>query len=314
MRNIIKKMDHYTNLDSHLSRTEHMTDFTQPIRTYLEEPSAPTIKLPTGACDAHVHVFGPGARFPYAPTRSFTPVDAPKEKLFALHKKLGIERCVIVQSAVHGLDNSVMEDAIQAGGGNYLGIALTPADVTDSELRRLADAGIRGVRFNFMKSLGPATDPAKVVALTRRLEPLGMHLQVHFEPGLIDDLAPFFKQCPTPVVIDHMARLDATLGIDQPVFKSLCKLLELPRFMVKISGIDRIDATPPYKAGIEFARHLATHYTDRCVWGTDWPHPNHTHIPDDGQLVDSLSQIMPDARTMAQILVHNPESLYRFET
>ena len=289
-----------------------MTDLTQPIRTYLETPSLPTLRLPAGTCDAHVHVFGPGERFPYAATRSFTPVDAPKEKLFALHQRLGVERCVIVQSAVHGLDNSVMEDAIQAGAGKYLGIALTSADVADSELKRLADAGIRGVRFNFMKQLGPATDPVKVIELTKRLEPLGMHLQVHFEPGLIDELGPYLKQCPTTVVIDHMARLDATLGIKQPVFQSLCKLLALPRFMVKISGIDRIDATPPYKAGIEFARHLATHHTDRCVWGTDWPHPNHTHIPDDGQLVDSLQQIMPDAKTQEQILVHNPQSLYRF--
>jgi len=287
---------------------------TEPIRTYLEKPSTPKIKLPAGACDAHVHVFGPAKTFPFAATSTINPVDAPKEKLFALHKQLGIDRCVIVQSAVHGLDNTVVEDAIKAGEGRYLGVALVRTDTPDSELKRLATAGFRAVRFNFMSHLGPATDPADLVGLSQRLEPLGMHLQVHFDPALIDELSPYFKRCATPVVIDHMARVDAAKGIEQPAFQSLCRLLDLPGFFVKISGIDRIDPTPPYLQGIPCAAYLATKHTERCVWGTDWPHPNHTHIPDDGTLVDALAQIASNPETLRQILVVNPQKLYRFNT
>ena len=118
-----------------------------PILTYNPETQAPALVLPQGACDSHVHVFGPGAKFPYAASRSFTPVDAPKEALFALHRTLGVSRCVIVQTLVHGYDNRAVEDAIAAGGGNYLGVALAPLDVTDAELVRLAAAGIRGAAY-----------------------------------------------------------------------------------------------------------------------------------------------------------------------
>jgi len=308
MQNNTKKMYQHTGELIPTNRTA----MTEPIRTYLEKPSTPLLKLPAGACDAHVHVFGPAKIFPFAATSNINPVDAPKEKLFSLHKQLGIERCVIVQSAVHGLDNRVVEDAIQAGEGRYLGVALVRTDIADSELMRLADVGFRAVRFNFMKHLGPGTDPADVAQLSKRLEPLGMHLQVHFDPALIDELVPYFKQCVTPVVIDHMARVDAAQGIEQPAFQTLCKLLQTPRFFVKISGIDRIDPTPPYSQGIPLARHLAAEHTDRCLWGTDWPHPNHTHIPDDGVLVDALTQIAPNPDRLHQILVDNPQKLYRF--
>jgi 2-pyrone-4,6-dicarboxylate lactonase len=143
-------------------------DLAKTVLTYVPSPRAPSLRLPKGACDSHVHVFGPAPRFPYAAGRNFTPVDAPKEKLFALHRLLGVERCVIVQSAVHGMDNAVVQDAIAAGGGRYLGIALVPVNVADGELQRLAAAGFRGVRFNFMKHLPPA-DPQAILGLTQRL-------------------------------------------------------------------------------------------------------------------------------------------------
>lgn len=286
-----------------------------PALTWMREPSRPTLSLPPGACDAHVHVFGPASRFPFSPTRGFTPVDAPKEALFALHRRLGISRCVIVQTALHGLDNAVVEDAIRAGGGAYLGIALVPVDVPDAELRRLATAGFRGVRFNFMKHLGQAASVDEILALTHRLAPLGMHLQVHFESSLVHELSAPLARSAVPVVIDHMGRVDARLGADHADFAALEALLANPLFHVKISGIDRIDAAPPhtdYAHGVALARRLLERFPDRCLWGTDWPHPNHTHIPDDGVLTDALARIAPDAALRERLLVTNPNALYRF--
>jgi 2-pyrone-4,6-dicarboxylate lactonase len=288
-----------------------------PVLTYDPQPRQPALRLPAGACDAHVHVFGPAARFAYAATRSFTPVDAPKAQLFALHRTLGIERCVIVQSLLHGFDNAVVEDAIAAGGGRYLGIALVPVDVADGELARLARAGFRGVRFNFMPGQAGA-DPEQVIALTRRLAPHGLHLQVHWVPGaLIHQLAGPLARSAVPVVIDHMARVDATLGADHPDFVALLKLLRNTLFRVKISGIDRVDARPlepgRYPRGVAVARLLVQEFPGQCLWGTDWPHPTHTHVPDDAALVEALAEIAPSTEALHQLLVRNPAGFYRFQ-
>jgi 2-pyrone-4,6-dicarboxylate lactonase len=292
------------------------TDCSHPILTYDPQPRAPRLALPPLACDSHVHVFGPAARFPYAASRNFTPVDAPREALFALHAKLGIGRCVIVQSAVHGFDNRAVEDAIAAGGGRYLGVALVPVDVADAELARLAGAGFRGVRFNFMKHLAGAPDVASVVALTPRLRAHGLHLQVHFASELVHELGAPLAKSAVPVVIDHMGRVDARRGADHADFRALFALLANPLFRVKVSGIDRIDATPTaapgYDAGVALARRLVEAYPERCFWGTDWPHPNHTHVPDDAALVEALGRIAPSQPLREQLLVTNPANFYRF--
>ncbi|MFT4269354.1 MAG: amidohydrolase family protein [Xenophilus sp.] len=284
----------------------------EAILTYDPSPRVPALRLPPLACDAHVHVFGPAARFPYAQERGFTPADAPRERLFALHRTLGIGRCVIVQSAVHGFDNRVVEEAVAAGRGRYLGVALIRPGVADAELARLAAAGMRGVRFNFMSHL-PATPVDEVIALTRRLAPHGMHLQVHFDGRLVHELAAPLKRSAVPVVIDHMGRVDARLGPDHADFRALHALLRDPRFRVKISGIDRVDPAPPYDQGAALARLLVQDYPERCLWGTDWPHPSHTHVPDDAALVDALSRIAPDEGLRERVLVLNPRDFYRFE-
>jgi 2-pyrone-4,6-dicarboxylate lactonase len=290
---------------------------TTPTQTFMPKPSAPRLRLPAHACDTHVHVFGPTARFAYASTRNFTPVEAPKELLFALHKQLGIERCVIVQSMIHGLDNSVVADAIDAGHGHYLGVALAPVEVSTQELQQLAAQGFRAVRFNFMKHLGMGANPQALVDLTHRLADQQMHLQVHFEASMIDDLAPWLQRSAVPVVIDHMARVDATQGLQGAAFQTLCRLLDASNFHVKVSGIDRVNeklplASPPYQQGVVLANHLVQRFPEQCLWGTDWPHPNHTHIPDDGCLVDALTDIAPTPAQLQQLLVDNPERLYRF--
>lgn len=283
------------------------------IPTWNPRQRRPALELPPLACDTHVHVFGPAERFPLAAAKPPVPADAPKEALFALHRTLGIARCVIVQSMVHGLDNRVVEDAIRAGGGRYLGVALVPADVPDAELQRLAEAGFRGVRFHFMKHLGPQADVAQVVRLTERLAAFGMHLQVHFESSLVHALAEPLARSRVPVVIDHMGRVDARLGPDHPDFAALEELLRNPLFRIKVSGIDRIDPVPPYTQGIALARRLVERYPAQCLWGTDWPHPNHTHVPDDAMLVEALAQIAPTAALREQLLVTNPQEFYRFK-
>ena len=283
----------------------------QEILTYDPAPRTPVFTPPPLACDSHVHVFGPASRFPFAEKRSFTPVDTPRETLFALHRKLGIERCVIVQSAVHGMDNRVVEDAIAAGGGNYLGVALVPADVPDAELARLAAAGFRGVRFNFMAHL-PGTPVEDVIALTRRLAPLGLHLQGHFDSRLVHTVGAALAGSAVPVVIDHMGRVDASLGAGHEDFTALLRLMDKPLFRVKVSGVDRIATRDSYPRGVALARILVESFGDRCLWGTDWPHPNHTHVPDDAALVDLLPLIAPDADARHRLLVTNPADFYRF--
>ena len=282
--------------------------------SFNPSPSAPKLRLPALACDAHVHVFGPQRVFPFAANRPFTPADAPKETLFALHAALGIGRCVIVQSSCHGFDNTVVADAVAAKSGAYCGVALLPTTVDDAELQRLDALGFRGVRFNFMHHLGTAAPIADVIALGDRLARMGWHLQIHFDSTRIADLVPWLERCAVPVVIDHMGRVDASLGLDQPAFRQLRDLLHKRKFWVKVSGVDRVSRRPPpHEDAIPFARTLVTEFGDRTLWGTDWPHPNPAAgIPDDGVLVDLLGEIAPAESQRHALLVDNPRRLYGF--
>ena len=290
-----------------------MSSTPPPPPSYHLAPRRPKLALPAAACDAHMHVFGPQSRFPFAPGRSFTPCEAPKEKLFALHELLGIERGVVVQSNAHGVDNSVTEDVLTARKGAYLGIALVSVTVSDAELRRLDAAGFRGARFHFMRHLGASTPIEDVVAFGSRLADLGWHLVLHFEGAHIHELALAMLRAPVPVVVDHMARIDASRGVDQPDFRKLLELLRNDRIWVKVSGAERVSRTgPPYADAIPFARALVESAGERVLWGTDWPHPNLSHVPDDGLLVDLLASIAPTEAERQALLVTNPERLYRF--
>lgn len=285
---------------------------TELIKTYFDTVSKPTLLLPALACDAHCHIFGPSDLFKYDPSRTFTPVDAPKEKLFALHELLGIQRCVIVQSALHGFDNAVVVDAMKARPAKYLGVALKPANTSFDELKVMEQQGFRAIRFNFMAHLKTADSIEDIISLTHRLAPIGMHLQVHFSSDLIHSLAPHLEKAVCPVVIDHIARVDAARGADHEDFKALVKLLKNPNFYVKVSGVDRISQSPPYLEGVNLAKILIDEFTDRCVWGTDWPHPNHHHIPDDAVLVDAIARIADTTEKIKKLMVDNPALLYRF--
>ena len=284
-----------------------------PLPSFHPSPGKPKLRLPGGACDSHVHVFGPSSVFPYAKDAPFVPADAPKDKLFALHAHLGIEHCVIVQSTCHGHDNRVVADALKAKNGTYCGIALAPVSVDHAELKRLDALGFRGLRFNFMKHLGGGPKIEEVIALGARLAPLEWHLQLHFESSLIHELAPWLRRSAVPVMIDHMARVDASRGLDQPDFRALLELMEDRRMLVKVSGAERCSKqSAPYRDAVPLAAKLVAEFGSRTFWGTDWPHPNLNHIPDDGVLADLLSEIAPSEAQRQALLVDNPRRFYRY--
>jgi 2-pyrone-4,6-dicarboxylate lactonase len=283
--------------------------------SYMAHPGKPKLKLPKGACDSHFHVFGPQAAFPYAAERSYTPpADAPKEALFRLHAHLGIERGVVVQSAVHALDNSASADLIAARPQAYRGVALIKTDIEEVALRTLHRQGFRGARFHFMKHLASGATIEEILSFARRLAAIGWHLQIHMESALIGEMAGALARSPVPIVIDHMGRVDASLGLEQKGFLDLLSLLKAKHIWVKVSGSERASRqASPWRDAVPFARKLVAEHGDRALWGTDWPHPNLKTVPDDGVLVDLLAEIAPSEAERKALLVDNPQRFYGFQ-
>jgi 2-pyrone-4,6-dicarboxylate lactonase len=276
-------------------------------------PSKPRFAAPAGAVDAHCHVFGPEARFPFAPERKYTPCDAPKEKLFELRRFLGFSRNAIVQASCHGTDNRALVDALEGSGGTARGVAVVSPTISDGELKALDRAGVRGVRFNFLPRLVDATPREAFIAIAQRIKPLGWHTVVYFEAPMLDTMTPFLKALPTTIVLDHMSVPDVKKGAEHADFRRYVALLaEEPRIWVKVTCPERLSARgPPYDDVIPFARRLVDAFPDRVLWGTDWPHPNMTtHVPDDGALVDMIPKFAPSAAQQKALLVDNPMRLY----
>ena len=277
-------------------------------------PRKPSFRPPPGAVDAHCHVFGPGDIFPYAPERKYTPTDAPKEKLWALRDFLGFQRNVIVQGTCHGSDNRALVDALRASHGLARGVATVSRDITDSQLADLHDAGVRGVRFNFVKRLVDVTPPAVLHEIATRIRPLGWHVVVYFEAQDLPELASFFTSLPTIVVVDHMGRPDVRLPVDGPEFDRFVRFMgSHHNVWSKVSGAERLSVSGPpgYTDFVPFARRIVETYPNRVLWGTDWPHPNmKSHMPDDGDLVNLLSSIAPTPELQRALLVDNPNRLY----
>jgi len=284
-------------------------------------PSIPRFRVPDGAVDAHCHVFGPGAVFPYAPERKYTPCDASKDQLFALRDRLGFARNVIVQATCHGADNRALVDACLASNGRARGVATVRRSVTDDELRHLHVAGVRGVRFNFVKRLVDFTPKDELLEIAGRIAGLGWHVVVYFEAADLPELWDFFTALPTTVVVDHMGRPDVTKPVDGPEFALFERLLaEHPNVWSKVSCPERLSVSGPraqdgerdaYRDVVPFARRLVETFPDRVLWGTDWPHPNlKDHMPDDGLLVDFIPHIAVNAELQRRLLVDNPMRLY----
>jgi 2-pyrone-4,6-dicarboxylate lactonase len=285
------------------------------------DPSTPRFQVPAGAVDAHCHVFGPGARFPYAPERKYTPCDASREQLFALRDRLGFARNVIVQATCHGADNRALVDALKHSGGMARGVATVRRSVTDAELREMHDAGVRGTRFNFVKRLVDFTPRDELLEIAQRIGPLGWHVVVYFEAVDLPELWDFFTALPTTVVVDHMGRPDVTKPVDGPEFRLFLKLMqEHPNVWSKVSCPERLSVSGPpaldgernaYCDVVPFARRVVESFPDRVLWGTDWPHPNlKDHMPDDGLLVDFVPHVATTPELQRKLLVDNPMRLY----
>ncbi|ADZ71275.1 amidohydrolase family protein [Polymorphum gilvum] len=281
-------------------------------QTWHPDPSKPAYVPPAGAVDAHCHVFGPADRFPYAPERKYTPVDAPKEMLFALRDHLGFSRNVIVQASCHGKDNAALVDALESEPERTRGVAVVRPDISDQELRQMDAAGVRGIRFNFVRRLVDPGPRDVFSTLARRVADLGWHVVVYFEAPDLEDLTAFLKALPVTVVIDHMGRPDIAAGVESPGFRAFRTLMEDDKFWVKVGCPERLTvAGPPYDDVAPFARTLVESCPDRVLWGTDWPHPNmKSHIPDDGLLVDRIPVIAPTEDLQRRLLVDNPQRLY----
>lgn len=278
-------------------------------------PHAPRlVRLPDGACDAHCHVFGPAHRFPFAEGRTYTPPDSGVDRFRVLQDRLGLSRAVFVQASCHGTDNRAMLDALEQGAGRYAGVAMIDPSFGEADIARLHEAGVRGTRFNFVAHLGGPPDLDEFWSIVRRVAPFGWHVVLHFDSNDIPRYSTLLHRMPCPYVIDHMGRVSTSDGLGHPAFQSLLRLMEDDRAWVKISGAERLTAggAPPYDDVVPFARALIDAAPDRVLWGTDWPHPNVLHMPDDGDLVDLLASYAPDDATLHRILVSNPETLYDF--
>jgi 2-pyrone-4,6-dicarboxylate lactonase len=275
-------------------------------------PSRPAFTPPAGAVDAHCHVFGPGDVFPYAPERKYTPCDASAAQLFALRDRLGFARNVIVQATCHGSDNRALVSGLRDAGGTARGVATVTPAVTDVELSELDQAGVRGVRFNFVKRLVDPKPDAYYQEIVARIAPLGWHIVVYFEAADLRDRRNLFTSLPTDVVVDHMGRPDVAKDVDGPEFAEFLEFMQAPNVWAKVTCPERLTvAGPPYDDVVPFARRVVEEFGDRVLWGTDWPHPNlKSHMPDDGALVDFIPRIAVTSTQQQKLLVDNPLRLY----
>jgi 2-pyrone-4,6-dicarboxylate lactonase len=283
------------------------------VKSWTDHPSTPGWTPPPGAVDAHVHVFGPEAEFPFSAKAKYLPQDATPEMLFALRDRLGFARNVVVQASCHGTDNAATLAAIAKSNGMARGVAVVDPTIDDHELAALHAGGIRGVRFNFLKRLVDHAPKDAFLALARRIVPLGWHTVVYFEADLLPELTPFLAAIPTIVVVDHMGRPDIGQGPGGADIAAVTALLDAqPHLWAKVSGADRLSHSgPPYDDFAAAVRPLVEHFPDRVLWGTDWPHPNmELSIPDDGSLVDVIPRIAPSGALQRALLIDNPVHLY----
>lgn len=272
----------------------------------------PRVSLPDPTCDSHMHVYDD--RFPAAPTATLRPPNATVDDYRSLQARVGTTRTVVVTPSTYGTDNSCMLDALGKLGRNARGIAVVDTSVSGAELKRLADAGVRGIRFNM--AVGSVTTIEMIEPLAKRVHDLGWHVQINMPPDQLLANERLLFQVPTPIVLDHMARVpveaspqrDAVLGVVR-------RGLATGRMWVKLTGayIGSKKGPPGYEdAGLVVA-DLVSLAPERMLWGTDWPHPTHQqHLPDDALLVDRFTEWVPDEARRRRIFVDNPQGLYQF--
>jgi predicted TIM-barrel fold metal-dependent hydrolase len=283
----------------------------------VAQPKCPDIPTPTAACDTHSHIFGPVSRFAYSPERAYTPPEAPLEKLLALHQRLGFERGVVVQGNAHGTDCSVLLDALKREPKRLRGIAIIKDATPKAELKAMADAGVRALRFHHqMRQAG--TYSSQGLASFEKLAPwmaeLGMHVQFFMDARELPALMPYLKNWRLPVVLDHFGSTQGAEGVHAPGFETLRRFLGDGKIWIKLSGAYRAsDRYPDYEDARPLHEALLSTNPEQLLWGTDWPHPRlDRNMPDTGHLLDLFNAWTPTAALRKQILVDNPAKLYGF--
>ena len=286
-----------------------MTSTCRPPRT---EITPPRVRAMPGACDCHIHIVGPADRYPLSERRAYTPHDASLAQYEQVQSVLGTERVVVVQASVYGTDNRRTLDALaHFGSRDSRGIVVIDPDLPMAELRRMHDLGVRGVRVNLVTPGGPPLD--HLVSLSRKIAPLGWHVQVYLRGEDLPRLGPLLQDLPTDVVIDHLGQIPADWGVDHDAVATLRALLDGGRAWVKLCGYRSSSAGHPFADVDPLATLLVGAAPQRCVWGTDWPHPAFSGtMPDDGELLDALMRWAPTDALRRAVLVDNPAALYGF--
>jgi predicted TIM-barrel fold metal-dependent hydrolase len=271
---------------------------------------APTLKAPANACDCHMHIYD--AKYPVAPTATLKPADALVADYKLLQKRIGTSRNVIVTPSTYGTDNRVTLDAMAQIGASARGVAVVDTSVTDADLKRLNELGIRGIRFNLVQT--GATTPEMIEPLAKRVNDLGWHIQIHMKGEQIAGIEDLLLRVPSPIVFDHLGRLAQPNALDNPGFKTISKLIDKGRTWVKLSGAyqDTKVGPPTYSDTVAVARAYIKAAPERMVWASDWPHPTEKDKPDDAVLFDLLAEWAPDEAMRTSILVQNPATLYGF--
>lgn len=283
------------------------------IISWHQNPSRPAYQPPAGAVDAHCHVFGPQAEFPFSAKAKYLPDDAGPDMLFALRDHLGFTRNVIVQASCHGCDNRAMLDAIAKSNGRARGVAVVDPGISLTELEALHAGGVRGVRFNFLKRLVDDAPKDLFLEVAKRIAPLGWHVVIYFEAELLEELRPFLAAIPTTIVVDHMGRPSMREGPDGAEMAAFKALLDShPNIWTKVTCPDRLSGeADPWNDFAAAVRPIVERYPDRVLWGSDWPHPNmEDAVPDDGHLVDMIPRIAVTTQLQHQLLIDNPMRLY----
>jgi predicted TIM-barrel fold metal-dependent hydrolase len=273
---------------------------------------APKLKAPANATDCHHHIYN--AKYPVDPTATLRPGDALVEDYRALQKRIGTTRHVLVQPSTYGTDNSCHLDALAAFGPTARMVAVVNDKVSTEELKRMHGLGVRGIRFNLAQA--GATTPEMMEPLSKRVNDLGWHIQINASAAKIMEVMPILERVPSPIVFDHLAHIPQPEGVKHPLYAKVRALMDKGRTWVKLSGAyaDTKVGPPTYADSSAVARAYAKAMPERCVWGSDWPHPTEQskQLPDDAVLFDLLTDWVPDEKVRHRILVENPATLYDF--
>jgi predicted TIM-barrel fold metal-dependent hydrolase len=273
---------------------------------------APRLKAPANATDCHHHIYN--GKYPVDPKATLRPADALVDDYRALQRRIGTTRNVVVQPSTYGTDNRCHLDALAALGSTARMVAVVNDGVSTEELKRMHALGVRGIRFNLAQA--GATTPEMIEPLSKRINDLGWHIQVNAPAGKLMEIMPILERVPSSIVFDHLAHIPQPDGVDHPLFARVRALLDKGHTWVKLSGAyaDTKVGPPTYADSSAVARAYATAAPERCVWGSDWPHPTEQQkqLPDDAVLFDLLTDWVPDEKTRHRVLVENPATLYDF--